>query len=182
MRDTSIMTEKLVRRGLRVHQEYEADVLQQVTVSQVMATNVPTIKADMKVSELADRIAKNEPGLTLHQALPILDEQAQLVGIITRGDVLRAIENDNSDKTVLEVGSDSLVVAYPDEPVNAAIGKMLQYNIGRLPVVNRDQPGQMIGYLGRSGVMQARLRRLEEETVREPGWIGRLTAPARPLR
>ncbi len=182
MRDTSIMTEKLVRRGLRVHQEYEADVLQQVTVGEVMAVSVPTINADMTVGELADRIAKSDPVLTLHQALPILDEQGQLVGIITRGDVMRAIENQGSDKTVLETGSDSLVVAYPDESVNAAIGKMLQYNIGRLPVVSRQNPHQMIGYLGRSGVMQARLRRIEEETVREPGWLSRLATATRSLQ
>ena len=33
MPSASIMTEKLVRRGLRIHQDYEADVLQQMTVS-----------------------------------------------------------------------------------------------------------------------------------------------------
>ena len=32
----SIMTEKLVRRGLRIHQDYEADMLQQMSVSQTM--------------------------------------------------------------------------------------------------------------------------------------------------
>src|SRR6266403_854192 len=31
-----------------------------------------------------------------------------------------------------------------------------------------------IGYLGRQGVMAARLRRLNEEHMREPGWIGGL--------
>ena len=39
----SIMTEKLARRGLRVHQEYEADVFQQVTVGEVMVPDAPTV-------------------------------------------------------------------------------------------------------------------------------------------
>src|SRR5512143_459697 len=47
MRDTSIMTEKLARRGLRVHQDYEADVLQQVSVGEVMTQKIPTISAEM---------------------------------------------------------------------------------------------------------------------------------------
>jgi hypothetical protein len=37
--------------------------------------------------------------------------------------------------------------------------------------VARNDPGQIVGYLGRSEVMAARLRRLDEECVREPGWM-----------
>jgi CBS domain-containing protein len=179
MRDTSIMTEKLARRGLRVHQDYEADVLQQVSVAEVMTQNVPTVHADMKVGELADRIAQNDPALAQHQALPILDANGQLVGIITRGDVLRILGSGDREKAVLEAGSDTLVVAYPDESVHEAITRMLQYNIGRLPVVSRADPRQLVGYLGRSGIMQARLQRHADEYVREPGWIQRLTATAK---
>ena len=179
MRDTSIMTEKLARRGLRVHQDYEADVLQQSAVADVMTRDVPTLNAEMPVTELADRIAQNDPVVTLHQALPILDKQGRLVGIITRGDVLRALDNGNREKTVLEAGSDTLIVAHPDESVHEAITRMLQYNVGRLPVVSRDDPQHLIGYLGRSGIMQARLQRHAEEHIREPGWIQRLATTAK---
>ena len=175
MRDTSIMTEKLARRGLRVHQDYEADVMHQVIVGDVMAHDVPTINAAMKVGELADRIAQNDPILTQRQALPILDASQRLVGLITRSDVLRAIDSGDHEKTVLEAGSDTLVVAYPDESVHEASNKMLQYNIGRLPVVNRADPHHLVGYLGRSGVLQAHLQRHADENIREPGWIGRLS-------
>jgi hypothetical protein len=48
---------------------------------------------------------------------------------------------------------------------------MLRNNIGRLPVVDRKDPARVVGYLGRPGIMAARLRRLDEEHVREPGWI-----------
>jgi CIC family chloride channel protein len=50
---------------------------------------------------------------------------------------------------------------------------MLRNNIGRLPVVDRKEPKNVVGYLGRPGIMAARLRRLDEEQVREPGWIKR---------
>jgi H+/Cl- antiporter ClcA len=175
MRDKSIMTEKLARRGLRVHQDYEADVLQQVIVAEAMTRDVPTLLADMPVADLADRIARHDPVVTQHQGLPILDAAGRLVGLITRGDVLRALHDGDGEKTVLEAGNDALIVAYPDETMDAAINRMLQYNIGRLPVVSRDDPQRLVGYLGRSGIMQARLRRHADEHVREPGWIRRLT-------
>src|SRR6478735_3740119 len=58
MPKASIMTEKLVRRGLRIHQDYEADVLQQMVVSETMDGEAPTLPADMPVRELAERIAR----------------------------------------------------------------------------------------------------------------------------
>jgi len=60
MPKASIMTEKLARRGLRIHQDYEADVLQQVSVAETMDRDIPLVRADMRVGELADRIARRD--------------------------------------------------------------------------------------------------------------------------
>ena len=107
---------------------------------------------------------------------PIVDEKGRLAGIITRGDVVRAIEQElGGDKTVIEAGSRNLVVTYPDELLHDAVTKMLRNNIGRLPVVSRESPDKLIGYLGRSSIMAARILRLEEEQLRERGLITRAT-------
>lgn len=168
----SIMTEKLTRRGLRIPQEYEADILKQITVAEVMDKNPATVPASMPLSELADHIAKGTPQFTRRQGLPILDEAGRLVGIITRGDVLKRLE-ESADRhlTVLDAGSDSLIATYPDELVHDAVTKMLQNDIGRLVVVSRDDPKTLIGYLGRGAVLEARLHRLREESEREQGWL-----------
>ncbi len=169
---TSIMTEKLARRGLRIHQDYEPDVLQQFSVGEVMSTDAPTVAADMKLADLADRLARHDPALSRHHALPIVDEHGLLAGIITQGDVLRALEPDQQRQvTVIEAGARDPLVTYPDELLYSAVSRMLRHNIGRLPVVSRDNPRKLLGYLGRSEIMGARLRRLQEEYVREPGWL-----------
>jgi CIC family chloride channel protein len=168
----SIMTEKLARRGLHIHQEYEADVLQQVRVSETMDQDVPKLPATMKVSELSDLIARRDPEVSRHQGMVIVDAEGKLAGVITRGDVMRALGADPSGtSTVLDAGSRDVVVTFPDEMLHDASAKMLRNNIGRLPVVDRNDPRKVVGYLGRPGVMAARLRRLDEEHVREPGWI-----------
>ena len=168
----SIMTEKLARRGLHIHQEYEADILQQVRVSETMDQDVPKLPADMKVSELSDLIARRDPEISRHQGLVILDTDGNLAGVITRGDVMRALDADSTGaSTVLDAGTHDVVVTYPDEMLHDASAKMLRNNIGRLPVVDRKDPRKVLGYLGRPGIMAARLRRLDEEHVREPGWI-----------
>ena len=58
-----------------------------------------------------------------------------------------------------------------DEILYEAIEKMVRNDIGRLPVVSRDNPRQVLGYLGRAAVMTARLHRMKEEHEREPGWL-----------
>jgi chloride channel protein, CIC family len=192
MPHASIMTEKLRRRGLRIHHDYEADILQQMRVAETMDRNAPTILSSTSVGQLAECIAHRDPEVSRHQALLVVDDSGQLEAIITRGDILRALDREPSGiATALDSGTSKLVVTYPDESLSEAADKMLRYHIGRLPVVDRANSKQIVGYLGRPNVMAARLRRLEEEHVREPGWLGtagqamnssRLSGPRTPGR
>jgi len=179
MPKSSIMTEKLARRGLHVHQDYEADVLTQTKVADTMDRELPTVSAGTKIGGLAERIARHDPAVARHEALLILDDGGKLSGIITRGDLLRALDSDPlGAMDVLEAGTSKLIVTHPDELVSEAAAKMLRYDVGRLPVVDRGDHGKAVGYLSRSGVMAARLRGFNDEHVREPGWFPR----ARPDR
>jgi len=174
MPKASIMTEKLVRRGLRIHQDYEADVLQQMVVSETMDREAPVLPAGIPVRELAERIARHEPEVSRHQGMLLMDADKRLAGIITRGDILRSLDEDPSGAmSLLEAGSRKMIVTHPDETLHEAAAKMLRNNIGRLPVVDRKDPQHVVGYLGRPGIMAARLHRLHEEHVREPGWVKR---------
>jgi len=116
--------------------------------------------------------------LTRRQGTLIADEAGNLAGIITRGDLLRALEaNHNPERTVIDAGSTDLIVAYPDEVLRDAVAKMIRNDIGRLPVVSRDQPRKPLGYLGRAGVIAARMRSHEEEHLRERGTGFKLSVP-----
>lgn len=169
----SILTEKVARRGHHIMREYSVDPFMLVRVGDIMDTDLTTIPATMTVAELSSRIGTGDAELTRHQAIPLVDENGHLAGMITRGDIVRALGRDASGtSTVAEAGNTKLVVTYPDEMVNDALGKMLRMNVGRLPVVNRQQPQQLVGYFGRATILRARLQRLEEEEVRETGWLG----------
>ena len=173
MPNSSIMTEKLARRGLRVHQDYEADALSQATVGETMEQEPPVIAANMKVGALAERIARHDPAVARHEALLILDDAGKLAGIITRGDIVRALDKDSAGAmTVREAGKTHLVVTYPDELVSEAAAKLLRFDVGRLPVVDRADERKVVGYLGRAAILAARLRRFQDEHVIEPGWLG----------
>jgi CBS domain-containing protein len=81
---------------------------------------------------------------------------------------MRSLEKDPAgNAAVLDAGTRNPVVAYEDEPIADAVARMLDRDIGRLPVVDRTDPSRLIGYLGRAGVLAARQKLLEEENVRE---------------
>ncbi len=150
----SILTEKVARRGHHIIGEYSS--------------------ATMLVTDLCDGIAKNDPILTRRQGLPIVDNGGNPVAIITRGDVLKAIETEQDGLTVFDAGSRYVVVAYPDEVLSEAVARMLKNDIGRLPVVDFQNPKKLVGFLSRSCVMAARLNRHHEENLRETGWLRRI--------
>jgi CBS domain-containing protein len=171
----SILTEKVARRGFHVSREYSVDPLAVLRVGEVMDRNPPTVPAQMKVSELSDLIANGDPDLSHRQGTLIVDEDGKIAGIITRGDLVRALEKSPVGSTVVEAGTQNLIVAYPDEILHEAVTRMVRHDIGRLPVVRRDNPRVVVGYLGRASIMTARLRRHEEEYNREPGWLQAFT-------
>ncbi len=168
----SIMTEKIARRGLRIPQDYDADAFERTTVAAIMETSVRTLPATGSVAELADRIARHDPEVSAFQGWPLVDEAGTLVGIITRGDLIRAIDRSGGRQIpLIEAGNSSLVVAYPDESVYDSIARMLAHGVGRLPVVSRTDPRRLVGYLSRTSLLSARLAPLRHETMREAGWF-----------
>ncbi len=85
---------------------------------------------------------------------------------------------------VLEAGSKELVLAFEAESLYDAVVRMLRHDIGRLPVVRKDDLHKITGYLGRTQVISGRLKKLEEEGIISPEVAeerlgGRMPAPNR---
>ena len=166
----SILTEKLARRGQHITREYSVDLFELTRVGEVMDRDLPVVPADMKVTQLSNLIARGDPVVSRRQGAFLLDEELKLVGVVTRGDLLRALQRPDRDSlTLRQIVRRSLIIAHPDEPLHNAVEKMLRNDIGRLPVVERGDPTRPVGYLGRADVLAARLRHHEEEAVRERG-------------
>ncbi|MDE1920443.1 MAG: chloride channel protein [Candidatus Omnitrophica bacterium] len=162
----SILTEKVARRGYHITREYSIDPLEMIRVDEVMDKDVHTVPSTLTVAEFVDLISNQRNGFMKHQGVPIVDENNRLVGMVTREDVMKNYR-ENPKATVLEIGKKDVVVAYPDELVREALHKMLNHDIGRLPVVGRDDPRRVIGYLGRPSVFMAWMRRIKEEGKRD---------------
>ena len=137
-----------------------------------MDEDIKTLSAEGKISNLADRLSRHEPSVSIYQAWPLLDSSGKLSGIITRNDMLRALDRPGAaDLTLLEAGSSNLVVAYPDESVHDAVARMLAHGVGRLLVVSRADPKTLAGYVSRTNLLSIRVNAHRQETERQNGWL-----------
>ncbi len=158
----SMMTEKLARKGVKVPSDYEPDVLHGFTVAQAMLRHPLTLSPSETVSALAERIAGTAPGWSTARLFPITDEAGVLLGVISRADVLAAVQAAPA-ATVLEAGVERPVVAHPHESLAEAADRMILHDIGRLPVVAPHGPPLLRGLLTRREILQARQHRLDAE-------------------
>lgn len=166
----SILTEKLARRGQHIAREYSVDLFELTRVGDVMDRNPPIVAAETTISELANHIAKSDPAVLRRRGTLVVDAGGRMVGIVTRGDIVRALDQDPAGRmSVLKAASTDLITAYPEETLHDAVTKMLKRDIGRLPVVENGNPGKILGYLGRADILSARLRLHQEEEWRGTG-------------
>ncbi len=71
------------------------------------------------------------------------------------------------------------IVAYPDEPLRSVVYRMAETGYTRFPVVERDDPGKLVGMISLTDSLTARARNLEEERHRERVLHLRLFVPRR---
>ena len=147
----SIYTLKLLRRGVRLEQGRDIDVMQGVMIGEAMTTQVDTVSADLPLEDL--RMVFDE---SHHHGLPVLDEQGELFGIVTLQDLGRAAERGGLEgRMVRDIATRSLLTVYPDEPMWVALKRLGTRDVGRLPVVDRQNPKRLLGLIRRSDIVRA---------------------------
>jgi CIC family chloride channel protein len=167
----TLMTDKLVRRGLHVHAEYEVDVLRTTRIRDIMTSGVESLPADAMLSDARERF-KTRP----HAAYPLVDEDGRCVAMLSRTDLL--LESPDGDRPVLEVASGDVVDVSPDQPAITALQRMLEEDVDHLPVVERHR---LVGICTRTDILRARQRQFEHESP-EPGWRPQARWRLRPVR
>ncbi|HVU23739.1 MAG TPA: chloride channel protein [Opitutus sp.] len=174
----SILTEKLARRGQHIAREYSVDVFELKRVGDVMERDLPLMPAGASVAALVRRIDAGGSAVAARHGTLLVDAAGRLAGVVTRGDLMRALQRDPDGAAHLgEISSAAPIVTHPDATLAGALEKMLAHDIGRLPVVDRADPGRIVGYLGRAEILAARLHQHREESRRERGPL--LRAPGR---
>lgn len=154
-----IYTTKLVRRGIDIGQLEQSSPLKGVKVGEVMEKNFPSVLPTLTVNELINRLRRSE-----YNGIPVVNDEGELVGMVTNSDVEAALSRgDFTDLTVDDIAVKSLIVAYPDEYVHDVFVKLGAREVGRIPVVERENPNHMVGVLRRRNILQAYARAVTQK-------------------
>jgi CBS-domain-containing membrane protein len=143
---------------------------QRSQVKEVMAPTVSTVRRDAVVAEIVALLVSNR-----QRRVVVVDRHGQVVGIITDGDLLkRATPTERSgiietltrrlavgqtddyhlrQRTAAEVMTTPVVIVAPESSLVDALQLLLENGIKRLPVI--DAEGQLVGLIGRGGILQA---------------------------
>ncbi len=161
----SIMTERIVRRGVNASGEYSVDLLDQLTVTTAASKTVVALRSTQTTGEVRRWIEAGADGAT-HQGFPVLDEKSRLVGVLTRRDLIDPASPAEAPLSSLIKRLPKFV--YDDCSLRQATEHMVNHHIGRLPVVARHSTGQVIGMLTRSDILSAYRHSLDEHVLEPP--------------
>jgi CIC family chloride channel protein len=158
----SVYIHPLRERGITFGQPDDVDVMQAVTVGEVMTRTHPTIRREETydgIRELFERSGSH--------GFAVVDGGHRLVGVLTHTDLERAQSRDDvlverrdiSTLMAADLCTEGPVVVHPDEPVYTAVHRMAALDIGRIPVVERGS-NRLVGLMRRADVLRAYQRGL----------------------
>jgi H+/Cl- antiporter ClcA/predicted transcriptional regulator len=164
----SIMTEKIARRGTPIARGYEVDPLRQQLVRNWISTPVVTLRADERHRDVAARMLA-ELSHDAHQGFPVLDAAGALVGVVTLRDLFA--RRDNQEALIQDLVHRPPVVALGSWTLREAADEMVRHDVGRLPVIDQNDPTRVVGIITRSDLLRAHGSRLSEVNRLEPSVV-----------
>jgi H+/Cl- antiporter ClcA len=151
----SIMTGKLIKRGLIVRQDYTVPVLLRGRVEQVMRKNFTVIQADDRVQAMVREVSPEQAGV-----IPVIERDGALAGIIEAHDLLKGFEG---NPPVREIMRQDYVVARPGETVDEVTRDMVIHNVENIVVVEGNGLLKPIGVARAADILRLRRWVIEEE-------------------
>ncbi|RMF49400.1 MAG: chloride channel protein, partial [Anaerolineae bacterium] len=148
----SVYTLSLSRKGIRLVRGRDVDVMQALSVCDVMSAPPATVDENAPLRTVSVLFNRSRS-----HGLPVLDAQGNLIGVISVTDVENALQEDpaNLNAPAGNFCSRRLLVTYPDECVQEALQRMGTFDVGRLPVVERGHPRHLVGWINREAIIRA---------------------------
>ena len=120
-----------------------------ILAKDVMIRNIYTIHPNNRVALARLRMLRHGVG-----ALPVIDKEKKLKGIVTLRDIDLA-GNEASALLVEDLMTTSLITESEDASINEIAAMMLQTGIQRIPIITKD--GKLIGLVTQSVVIRSLL-------------------------
>jgi chloride channel protein, CIC family len=152
MSPETIYSIKLRRRGIDVLAPPRPNPLGNIRVAEVMVRQVVTVPDTLTLRALIEHFRRHR-----FASFPVIDSQNRLVGILGYEELREALGAERPDDalTARDLMRTPPPVAFPDDTLTEVADKFRAAGAGRLPVVSRDNPSQLLGIVSHRDVLGA---------------------------
>jgi H+/Cl- antiporter ClcA len=160
---STIMTEKISRRGVKTPDSFEPDMLDTITTREVMQTNGLILSEDSTIGEVLDWLDK-EPDFKNNYFI-VSNRQGEYKGIVSSSSLYNKIyKGDTLVGTLIKRRDISITV---DNSLRTAVELMANENIDVLPVLSRENRN-VIGILSYQNIIASYKKSIDDHKKKRP--------------
>ena len=126
----------------------ETSLLSNLKAEQIMTKEVMTVNPETTVEEVLTIMTKHH-----HMGYPVVNKNGELAGIVTFDDISKVPSSKRKEVPVKEIAHKKLVTVYPDDSAMDVYEKMSEHEIGRILVVDKENPKKLLGIITKTDIM-----------------------------
>ncbi|OPY27796.1 MAG: inosine 5'-monophosphate dehydrogenase [Methanobacterium sp. PtaU1.Bin242] len=115
-----------------------------------MNKNVESVDEDLSLSKLSEKIIK-----TGHMAFPVINENYNLIGIVSHSDFDKLDEEDHKNLKVKDIMTIDLITVEPENTLEHVLLKTEDEEISHFPVVDPEDEKKIIGFFTKGDIIRA---------------------------
>jgi CIC family chloride channel protein len=163
LKEGSIYTIKLLRRGVDIRSGRDVQVLRSISVRDIMKSPVETVHQNFTLKQLLEMIP-----LSSQTTFPVVDSAGNLTGILSFEDFRDFIFEKGLEHLVVaqELATPKVITLFPHETMEDALKKIGFKGIDTIPVVSPDNPRKLLGVVFLSDLVKAYNRALLSQSIR----------------
>lgn len=162
--ENTIMTEKIARRGVKTPHSYEPDILEKISVEQVIKENGVVLSEDNTVIEVKEWLSK-EPDYNSNYFI-ISSNEGEYKGILSSSTIFSNLQSDDSRVGAL-IKRKNISVGIGSS-LRTAVEIMAKENTDVLPVVSKENNNSIIGILSYREIIASYKKNMDEHVKKHP--------------
>jgi chloride channel protein, CIC family len=152
MMKSTIMTEKIARRGIVTPESYVPDILNSFKVGDVLKEEVNVLDMNNTIADARKFILESDRKKAF-TTFALVEEGSNFYGVIGMQDIFNSQHDEH--ETLGKFAKRNPVTAHEDETLKSAVDKMLLHHLEILPIINRIKIGQLVGILSHRDILEA---------------------------
>lgn len=132
-----------------IESDREISQLKNIPVRRAMRRNPELIPSDMPLTKIRDRIYRSK-----FNSFPVVNPLGNLVGILSMSDCQKTFDEEReATLTAQEMATKDLVTITEGDSLFSALSRIVRRDFSILPVVNKDNPRELVGVISRRDIM-----------------------------